>query len=367
MADVVEVNDLEQLQHYRMAWRALFAKTPRASFFHTFDWLELFWKHFADQNRFRVMIIRSAGTVIGIVPICIQSERYQVGRLRVATYPLANWGTWYSPIGPNQAASMFMAMRHLADTRRDWDLLDLRWSDAEPTDRAGIARAMRAVGFKPRRLPFQQTSVLHLAGTWEEYLQTRNSKWRSEVRRRLRLAQRTGVDVQFQRFRPTASADGGGEPRWDLFDACLKIAGESWQAKTPHGNTLSDEQVRSFLRDCHASAARRGMLDVALLTVSGQPAAFGYNYCHAGSVFGLRTGYSPQFAELGVGGTLMAEMLKDSFARGDRTFDLGIGDYRFKREYRNAVEQNFQFSYYPATAWRAHGVRLTRWIKRRAM
>ena len=46
MADIVEINDLEELEQYRLAWNVLLPQTPRASFFHTFDWLQTYWHFF---------------------------------------------------------------------------------------------------------------------------------------------------------------------------------------------------------------------------------------------------------------------------------------------------------------------------------
>ena len=46
MIEVVEVNDIEELAHYRLVWNALFAATQGASFFLSFDWFDTYWRHF---------------------------------------------------------------------------------------------------------------------------------------------------------------------------------------------------------------------------------------------------------------------------------------------------------------------------------
>ncbi|MEM9659837.1 MAG: cellulose biosynthesis protein, partial [Planctomycetota bacterium] len=61
MADVVEVNELQQLQQYRMVWNSLWPATPRKSFFHTIDWLERLWGHFGSERKFRILVVRAAG------------------------------------------------------------------------------------------------------------------------------------------------------------------------------------------------------------------------------------------------------------------------------------------------------------------
>ncbi|NOZ39586.1 MAG: GNAT family N-acetyltransferase [Planctomycetes bacterium] len=363
MADVVEINDLEELEQYRLAWNALLPQTPRASFFHTFDWLKTYWLFFGREQRLRVLVVRSEGKPIGIVPLCVRTDHFHVGNVRVLTYPLNDWGTWYGPIGPDSSACMFMAMKHLQETPRDWDMLDLRWSCTEPGQNDPTGRALRATGWQAERCDYQQTSIVQLEGTdWETYRAGLSKKWRHELGRSQRGLERD-FQVRVERHRPRGANQDDSNPRWDLYDNCLDIAEQSWQGESTTGNTLSHGHVREFLRECHRLAAKLGMLDMLILKLDDQPAAFQYNYCFEGKLFGLRMGFDRGFAKRGVGKALMGWLLEDSFARGDRVIDMGIGDYDFKRRFRTDVETSQRYLYYPWQAWRGQSVRLSHWIK----
>ncbi|MDZ4656020.1 MAG: GNAT family N-acetyltransferase [Bythopirellula sp.] len=363
MADIVEINDLNQLQTYESAWNALALQTPRASFFHTYNWFVTFWKHFGENRRMRVLIVRSDETVIGIVPLCVVEESHRLNKVRVLTYPLHDWGMWFGPLGPNPSATMFMAFQHIRSTRRDWDMIDLRWSSVDPHDHEVTGRAMSAVGWKPQRHLYQQTSLIRFAKTnWETYLNSLSKKWRHEIRRQTRNLEKLG-ELEFVRHRPLAAVAGDGNPRWDLFEECVDVSRRSWQASADNGNTICHTEVLPFLRDCHAEAAQLGMLDLAILRVGGKALAFQYNYHHQGEVFGLRMGYDRAARELGVGKVLLARFIEDSFERGDRVLDLGIGEFDFKVRFRTDVEKSYRYSYYPWNAWRSQSVRMSQWLR----
>ena len=365
MADVVEINDLDELEQYRLTWNALLPRTPRASLFHTFDWLKTYWEAFGAGQQLRVLVVRSDGKPIGIVPLCITTERYHVSEVRVLTYPLSDWGMWYGPIGPDPSASLFMAMRHLRDTPRDWDMLDLRWVGGERGQRDPTGRALQASGWQPVRTEYQQTSMIQLEGTdWETYRANLSKKWRHELGRQQRGLERE-FQVDVQRHRPLGIRHGDNDPRWDLYENCLEIAAQSWQGESTTGNTLSHEHVREFLFDCHRVATKLGMLDMVVLKLDGQPAAFQYNYLYDGKLFGLRMGFAREFAKQGVGKSLLGWTVEDSFARGDRLIDMGIGNFEFKKRFRTAVETSHRYTYYPWQAWRGQSVRLSRWVKSR--
>jgi CelD/BcsL family acetyltransferase involved in cellulose biosynthesis len=364
MAEVIEINDLEELQAYRLAWNALLPQTPRASFFHTFDWFENYWNHYGQDLQMRVMVVEVEGKPIGIVPLVVRDERYHTGTVRVLTYPLSDWGMWYGPIGPNTSASLFMAMRHVRETARDWDLIDLRWAGAKAPRLDPTGRALWASGWNPEKTAYQQSSLVELEKfpDWAGYLASRTKKWRHELRRQCRALE-DRFEVTFERFRPEGMFCGDDTSGLEVFDECLQVSLRSWQATSPNGNTLCHPRVSSFLRDCHESASRLGMVDVTLLRLGGRAAAFQYNYHYNGRVFGLRIGYAEEFAPYGVGKALLAYSLADSYERGDRVIDLGEGDYPFKRRLRTATESSNRYLCYPWLAWRGQTVRLSRWVK----
>ena len=47
------------------------------------------------------------------------SPKQAVGPLRVLGYPLAGWGSFYGPIGPNPADTLKAGLRHIHETQRE--------------------------------------------------------------------------------------------------------------------------------------------------------------------------------------------------------------------------------------------------------
>jgi len=362
MAEVHEINDIDQLAHYRMVWDALLPATPQASFFHTLDWLAIYWRHFGRDQRLRVLVVEAAGRPIGILPLCVRTVQHHFGPVRVLGYPLDDWGMWYGPIGPNQAATMLAAMQYIRHAERDWDMIELRWNGPEGSDGGRATRAMRVAGLLTEKKPYQTTSVVDLSCGWEEFLAAKPRKYRHESRRVLRRVL-DDRHAEYVNHRPAPARAGGGDPRWDLYAMCEEVAQASWQASSTNGNTLTHDRVRGFLRDAHAAAARLGMVDVNLLLVDGRPAAFGYNYQYLGRLVGLRVGYDASVPCSGLGNALLLSTVANSCRHGDRAFDLGAGPWMFKRRLRTRTEASYRLTYTPLGSWRSQAVRLARWVR----
>lgn len=345
MPRVVEINDPRRLRESHLVWQLLLPQTREASFFQTLDWLECYWRHFGQEQRLRLLLVFAGNSPIGIVPLAIRTERSRVGPCRVLTYPLHDWSTRFGPIGHSPSASLIAALQHVRDSRRDWDVIDLRWIDRDAVDHGRTPLAMQQAGFANQERVWKRTACVDLSAGWESYLATRSGKLRSELRRLERRLCDRG-ELRFERFRPEGSANGGDDPRWDLYKECLTLANRSWQGGSTSGTTLTHASVASFFRESHQVAVRSGAVDIGLLRVDERPIAFAYNYHREGRIIGLRTGFDPEFARFGVGTVLWGRMFEDSCQRGDQHIDLGPDSPQVKKRWATAFTPVYHYRHY---------------------
>ena len=359
MAHVVEINRVDALEPYRLLWTLLLGSTRGASFFQSLDWLEAYWRHFGRAQKLCVLIPYSGTTPIGIMPLTIVRKKTPMGRVRVLTYPFNHgaslrWASLCGPVGPDPTATLMTIMRHLRTTRRDWDILDLPGTRANGHDRGRTRRAMQAAGFQTQIAAAQSSLLVDTGGSWADYLARRTGRLRIDLRRcQRRLA--TFADVRYVRYRPVGAARGDGDPRWDLLDACARLG----RSDSPSENT--SPFGGAFFRQVHQQAAKTGSLDLSLLTLGGRAIAFAYAYHHQGSVCVLQLGSTPEFADETASPVLLADMLKDSFQRGDSTVDLGAARLPAARPWLTHMVKCYRCRHYRIGAARVQLLRLAHW------
>jgi CelD/BcsL family acetyltransferase involved in cellulose biosynthesis len=224
---------------------------------------------------------------------------------------------------------------------------------------------MRSAGFSAYATVWDHTALVEMDGTWQSYWSLRKGAWR----RRFHYAEEKLAEqgeVSYVRYRPLGRPYDDGAPRWDLYDTCEELARQSWQGSATDGTTLSHASVRGFLRETHAAAAAAGAVDLNLLLIDGSPVAFVYGYYHGGSLYGLRRGYDAARCRGGAGTVLLAYTLRDSFARGDRLYDMGVGSLASKRYFLTRRLPILRVSHFAPGA-RAQLVRLKRWWQARQL
>jgi len=208
-------------------------------------------------------------------------------------------------------------------------------------------------------------AVIDVATTWDDYLGSRTNRFRSNIRRLLRRAERTGIE--YVRHRPPGVAHGDGDPNWDVFENCMELARHSWQGDSTDGTTLSHSTVSDFFRDVHGVAAHGGCVDINLIKIDGSPIAFNYNYHYHGCVNGLRMGFDPNYSRHAPGTVLLASMIRDSCQRDDQVLDLGPEYLDVKRRWTTSIDESQRCTHYRKLSPKPQLLRCKHWLARRQL
>ena len=345
---VERIDDPDDLPALRQQWNALAAKTEMAQYYQTYDWFATYWRHHGEDQKLHLLLVKDDDQLVGIVPLVIRSERRQVGRLRVLTYPLDDWGSFYHPVSTDPDRTITAAVEYLKQNKKQWEILSWRWCD--PNHESIIDSAMNSVGMRTFASVRETSALIDLPADWETYLASRGSKFRNNVKRWTRRVNELGT-LRYEKYRPTASQNES--PRWDLYDICENLAAKSWQGSSESGTTLSHASIRAFLRDSHEAAAGAGGLDLNLLYLNEQPVAFEYGYWWQGYKYSLRFGYDDSLCKVGVGNLMWLETIKESIALGDHTFDMGPGSLDYKKYYLTRTCDCKTLDHYRSTAPKA--------------
>jgi hypothetical protein len=303
MFHIAEINAPAQLASFSLVWQSLWDRTRARSFFQTRDWLDCYWNQFGEDRKFRVIMVLSAERPIGIVPLVIKRTQTALGSLRVLTYPLDGWGPFFGPIGFDPTATMLGALKHLAQTPRDWDLLDLRAIDNR-RDKGRTAHAFRLAGLPMTQRPWEMNREIPL-GEWttgDQFL----------LRRRLKDAEKSlraqGL-IEFERSRSLVADPWEAARSRGLLEDALPLLAEN--------NESAD-----WLTEVHRAALCGLAADVCVLRVGGHVAAAALNAVAAETVTPIAINVHrelPYAARI----VFMGRMLFDGLDRGDTSCLFG--------------------------------------------
>jgi CelD/BcsL family acetyltransferase involved in cellulose biosynthesis len=283
-------------------WRSVEARAPAAAPFLTHDWLRRWVEVYAPS---RLAVLR------------VTDERGDIAGLALLHQHLPRiWRFAGAPVSPERALlcpeqrrdSAWAALgRWLRENPRDWAMLDAQGVAVSPNHLPGARRATVPV------------LALDLPASYEEYVDERSQSFRAKTRKRLRRFERsTGA------MRMVEAADLAGALR-DL----VRLHGLRAESKGERHPEV-DGRLARLLELVAASDALR--VRAFEMVVDGQRAGITVRIDRGSAAYSYNDGLDPAHMSLSPGILLELESIRDALEDGITRYDLGPGDYPYKRE-----------------------------------
>jgi CelD/BcsL family acetyltransferase involved in cellulose biosynthesis len=270
--------------------------------FSTWEWANVWWRHFGEGKQDLTTSVRDAsGEAVAILPLYVGIEK----PVRVARFIGHGAGDELGPVCPPERRDAA-----LADPGDGFDVL---LAERLPGD--GHAEALGG-----RLLRRDSSPVIDFPeGGWDEYLATRSSNFRSQVRRKERkLLRESGLTYRLSDH--PARLDDDLTALFDLHEA--RWAGGS-------SGALAGSRV-AFHREFAAVAQERGWLRLWVAEIEGRAVAVWYGFRFAGADWYYQFGRDPEWEKASVGLVLLAHTVRDAVESGQRQYRLLRGGESYK-------------------------------------
>lgn len=279
--------------------------------FATREWMQTWWQHFGTDREPVVGVLRDGvGNLQVVVPIYVW-RRHPLRMARFVGHGPGDYlGAVHAPADGEAAAGA------LADTLAAADchaLLAERLPGDSPLPK----------GWTAYPLLEESSPTLALdAGSWDEFLASRSSNFRQQVRRRERNLARDH-DL---RFRLTE----GPETLDEDFETLGRLHTARWGEDAPNDFAGADQP---FHRDFAALALERGWLRLWTMELDGRPVACWHGLRFGGVEWYYQAGRDPAFDSQAVGFVLLAHTVREAMADGMTAYNFLRGDEPYKDRY----------------------------------
>ena len=290
--------------------------------FQTLDWLTVLYEELAPSQhampRLVVVTERNTGEIALILPLVIRKKR----TLKVAHFADLGVSDYGGPIlGPallKKRRSIRRAWRAIRQAMRDVDLIRLERMPAQIGGRPNplITRS----GITPAR---HSGNVLVVPDTVEDYVRSRGKKFRKEVERCHRLWEKEGAPRFYRATTPEEIA---------RVYSVLEEQQSARHAALGSKYVLDEPAYRAFYERLAMDGSDAELAALFAVEAQGEIVATLFGIVHDGAFTLLRISTAGQVgSHLSPGRLVVVEAMKYFVARGVRHFDMGIGDYPFKR------------------------------------
>jgi len=300
----------------RRSWSDLVHVDPAGTFFHTPDFLKLYWEEFGEETD--ELLLAFGEEEDGAQVAAVAFER-AAGRLRFLG------GTevtdYMGPVAGPDAGESFSKELFAALARRDdWGIADLRGLPEDGSWLGRLEEGARAQGFETE-VAHDQNGVapfLRLPGSYDEYLAGLPAKLRHEIKRKARK-----LNAEAGAYSISVAHEDTLVPSLDRFVELHRTS------EGPKG-VFMQPGMEIFFRRLGEAFLSRGIFSLVFLSVGGTKVAGTIGFRFDGTYSLYNSAFDRELRHLSPGMVLVAEDIRIAIEGGSSAFDMLKGDYEYK-------------------------------------
>lgn len=304
------------------AWNALVEQSIADSPFSRFEYLSEWWKTLGggEWKQAELILVSAAENdrLIGIAPLFIADYEGQRAQMLIGSIEISDY---LDLIVRGQDVHRFLSglVDFLASSLGDrWSAID--WYNL-PDDSPTLA-ALKAVsetrGWIHSEAVYRPTPRIALNGSFDEYLARLEKKQRHEIRRKLRRAAESNLNVRFH----LVGRDADIMSEMDAFFHLM--------VQDPNKALFLKDSMRAQMTSTIRAAFDQGYLWLGFLEVDGVRVAASLNFDYRNKLWGYNSGVSRDHMELSPGWVLLANTIQWCCENGRTEFDFMRGDEEYK-------------------------------------
>jgi CelD/BcsL family acetyltransferase involved in cellulose biosynthesis len=300
----------------RRGWAELVEADPAGTFFHTPDYLKLYWEEFGEQPEHLLLAFaeEEGGAQIGAIAFERIDETLRfLGGTEVTDY--------MGPVGvPERRDAIAKELWSSLLTRDDWTAADLRGLPEDNPWLPLLRDAAAAAGLGVEETEDQNgvAPILPLARTWDAYLEALPSKLRHEIKRKAKK-----LETEAGPFTIHTATEETLNPLLDRFVELHRMS------EGPKG-VFMQPGMEIFFRRLGEAFLSRGIFKLRFIEVGGELAAGTIGYAFGGTFSLYNSAFDRRWGNLAPGMVLVAEDIRLAIEDGAEVFDLLKGDYAYK-------------------------------------
>jgi len=299
----------------RRDWSNLVTADPAGTFFHTPEFLKLYWEEFGERPEH---LLLAFGEVEGAQVGAVAFERVDttlrfLGGTEVTDY--------MGPVGVPELGDAFAKALFAALGRRDdWAVADLRGlaEDRPWLERLAGAAAVQGSSVQVTDDQNGIAPFLEIPGSYDEYLARLPSKLRHEINRKARR-----LESEVGPYRVMVATDATLLEDIDLFVELHK------SSEGPKGVFLQPG-MEIFFRRLGEVFLHRGIFNLTFIEVNDMKMAGTIGFRFEGTYYLYNSAFDADWRHLSPGMVLVAEDIRIAIEGGCSAFDLLKGDYGYK-------------------------------------
>lgn len=326
--NIRRISRTEEFQSMKDDWNNLLTQNHIQSAFLTWEWLFSWWKIYGEGKELWIIAAYEKEELVGALPLILSGAKKR-SFLRVLRPLGGNQADVSGSLLKNKSEAVLLALsQYLLSNAQSWDVLELSNLFIHGCPVLSLIKSkFHEAGMVSKKLDADHL-YMRLNGTWDEYLAGLSRKFRKNLRRATRSADKKGI-VSLDHF-------SGEKATWQVFEKVIEI--------NQHSNypiLYGSQNEQNFHKELFKYTTDKGILNFFFLSINQTLLAYEYGFLYNGRYEAWRAGYDTRFdPKISIGKLLFRMVVEKAFQLNYKEIDFLRGGESYKLEW-NPLAQRY--------------------------
>ena len=311
--------DPSDLLNLKKEWKDLLTRSVTHTIFQTWEWNQLWWKHFGPPDRLFLLTLRnSKDKLVGLAPLFCHLEMNNQKRIQfIGGTEISDYLDFIVEVG-NEHSFYATVISFLKSHPDLWDAIDLHCIPAGSPTITVFRGFGQERGLRENLSMEEVCPRATLSSSWDQFLAAMKKKDRHEIRRKINRIQRQAENVRYTIANSATLSED--------IECFLQLHAKSNDPKMAFMN----HNMKHFFLEMARIFMQKEWLELLFLEANGVKLAALLNFKYRDTVYVYNSGYDPKFGRWSPGWVLISHSIQDAIEGGIKIYDFLRGNESYK-------------------------------------
>ncbi len=318
------IRDFEEFKKIRSKWNEALSRSSYQSVFMTYEWLAGWWEFFGQRHELLVILVYEGENLIAGAPLMIRKKRLGPlvidRKLQFIAHDVSDYLDFILVGNEEESFNLILEQFHQLSALWDWgELIYLPESSSIFRRRSDLKKTdlLSAVDQRDVSVVVDLTEY----SGWDEYFGRLAKKVRDDLKRQENNLSKVGK-IEFKTI-------SGTEAIKNSLETFFNLHARRWHKQGQTSQFMDPKFKARYLRLAELMAPGN-LAEMAEIKVDGKTVASHFGFLFQGRYYYYTPTFDPEFNRFSPGKLLLANLLRSSFQRGLKEFDLLRGAEKYK-------------------------------------